>query len=300
MQARAQAKSSLEPELAARLETLTTTLGAMDSAVIAFSGGVDSSLLLRVAVSVTGLRSVAVTTASPTNTEAEIEEACAFAREVGARHLVIPVDELDTPGYAENPPDRCFLCKQTLYPECFRVAAAEGLAWVCDGVNTDDLGDYRPGLRAAAEMGVRHPLVEAGLSKADIRTLSAWYGLGTAEKPASPCLSSRFPYGTRITHEGLALVARAEAAVRSLGFEDLRVRYYGDTARVEIAAADHARLADATVARAIEAGVRAAGFARVEIAAEPLRSGSLNDVLRKTPTISRREGLVRSRDPAGE
>jgi uncharacterized protein len=261
---------------------------------------VDSSLLIRVAASVPGLRYVAVTTASPTNTAAEIEEARAFARELGARHAVVPVDELDTPGYAENPPERCFLCKQTLYPICFGIAAEEGLAWVADGVNTDDLGDYRPGLRAAAEMGVRHPLVEAGLSKRDIRALSSWYGLRTADKPASPCLSSRFPYGTRITHERLAQVERAEAAVRDLGLSELRVRYYGETARVEIGAGEHARLGDAGLRHAIDAAVRRAGFAHVDIATEPLRSGSLNDVLQRTSSITRREDAAPSRDRPDE
>jgi uncharacterized protein len=142
-------------------------------------------------------------------------------------------------------------------------------------------------------MGVRHPLVDAGLSKADVRALSAAYGLATAEKPASPCLSSRFPYGTAITHERLDRVARAEAAVRALGVRELRVRFHGEIARVEIGASEHGRLTDTSLRQAIQAGVRAAGFDRVEIADEPLRSGSLNDVL-KTPALSDREAAARS------
>ncbi|MBI5504819.1 MAG: ATP-dependent sacrificial sulfur transferase LarE [Deltaproteobacteria bacterium] len=256
------------------------TLASLGSVVVAFSGGVDSTLLLRAAASTSGLRVLALTTASPTNTADEVEEARRLADQIGVEHVVRSTDELDTPGYADNPAHRCYLCKQTLYPLCVDLARERGFAAVADGVNTDDLGDYRPGLRAAAEFGVRHPLVEANLDKNDVRALSRRFGLPTADRPASPCLSSRFPYGTRISHAALARVAAAEAALRRLGFVELRVRYYQAKARVEVAAVELPRLDDPAVRSRAQQEILDAGFGEVEFAREPLRSGSLNDALR--------------------
>jgi uncharacterized protein len=273
----------MESDDTARLSTrraeLQTVLGSLGSVVIAYSGGVDSSLLLRVAADTDGLRFIAVTTHSPTTPRHETDEARALASSLGAHHIVREVDELETPGYAANPANRCYLCKQTLYPVCFEIAHAHGLARVVDGVNHDDLSDYRPGLVAAAELGVRHPLADVGLTKADVRSLSSLYGLPTADKPASPCLSSRFPYGTRITHEGLEQVAAAEAVLRRLGFRELRVRYLGTTARVEVASSEQARLADPVLRANVVDELERLGFSTVEISTTPLRSGSLNDVL---------------------
>ena len=269
-----------------RLMRLKSILRDMQRVVVAYSGGVDSTFLLRVVTDIDGLEHVAVTTDSPTNTDEEIEEAKRLARTFGARHEVIAVNELETPGYAENPANRCYLCKQTPYPLCFERARAHGIDTVIDGVNTDDLGDYRPGLIAAGELGVRHPLVEAELDKTAVRELSAGYGLPTADRPASPCLSSRFPYGTRITRERLSRVAAAERGLHRLGFRELRVRHLESGARVEISADELPRLsANSDLRNRIARAVQQAGFSEVEISEHPLRSGSLNDAIlsRKDP-----------------
>jgi len=270
---------SLSPVLDAKLAHLKSILSDMGSMVVAFSGGVDSTFALRVATDLPGLQVLAVTTDSPTNTDEEITEARSLAREFGAAHHVESVNELDTPGYAQNPINRCYLCKQTLYPLCQRIAVESGFAWVVDGVNTDDLGDYRPGLKAAEELGIRHPLVEAGLDKREIRELSAYYGLRTADRPASPCLSSRFPYGTRIDTQRLGQVAAAEAFMRELGFIELRVRHLGAEARVEVADKELARLDDVGLRQRIVERLSTLGFSQIDISATPLRSGSLNDVI---------------------
>jgi uncharacterized protein len=267
------------PELRAKHERLAEILASLDRAMVAFSGGVDSSFLLRVAHQVLGPRVVALTTVSPTNPEDDTATAIALARALGVEHLVIEADELQIPSYAANPVNRCYFCKNALYEICAAHAAPRGIATIVDGVNADDLGDYRPGLRAADEHRTRHPLVEAEMTKADVRALSRALGLPTWDKPASPCLSSRFPYGTAITHERLQMVARAEATLRELGFREVRVRYHGDVARIEVPAGELSRFADPEVRRAATAGVRAAGFRYVTLDLEGFRSGSLNDAV---------------------
>jgi uncharacterized protein len=256
-----------------RLERLLADCG---SALLAFSGGVDSALALRVAADVLGERLTALTSVSPTNPEEDTASAIALTGALGVRHLVVPSNELDIPGYAANPVDRCFLCKDRLYEICTAEARARDIAVVLDGVNLDDLADYRPGLRAATAFGVRHPLVEAELTKAEVRALSRALGLATWDRPASPCLSSRFPYGTAITLDGIRQVAAAEDALRRLGFRTLRVRFLGDHARVEIDRDELVRLRDPALYDAAIAAVRAAGFAEVTIDPAGYRSGNLN------------------------
>ncbi|HXJ36316.1 MAG TPA: ATP-dependent sacrificial sulfur transferase LarE [Candidatus Eisenbacteria bacterium] len=266
---------SAEPKVA-RLREL---LGELDTALVAFSGGVDSSFLLRVAAEVLGPRCVALTTVSATTPEGDLDDARRLAGELGVEHVVRETDELAIPGYAENPVDRCYFCKDNLFAICRDEAERRGLDAILDGANLDDLGDHRPGLLAAAEQAVRHPLVEAGLTKADIRAASRELGLASWDRPASPCLSSRFPYGTRITHDGLARVAGAERVLRALGFHELRVRAHDAVARIEVPPDAMARLIDPVVRDAVTAELRRLGFAYVTLDLVGFRSGSLNEVL---------------------
>ncbi|MCC6763704.1 MAG: ATP-dependent sacrificial sulfur transferase LarE [Deltaproteobacteria bacterium] len=265
-----------EDALAAKLAALRAGLNELGATLLAFSGGVDSSFVLRIAHEVLGGRLTALTSVSPTNPEHDTSHAVALARSLGVRHLLIPSNELEVPGYAANPTNRCYLCKNRLYEICAAEARRLGIASIIDGVNADDLADYRPGLRAADERGVRHPLVDSGIGKEHVRALSRAHGLASWDRPASPCLSSRFPYGTAITPESLRMVATAEDGLRTLGFRTLRVRFHGTLARVEIDAAELPHLADSTLRTALVAVVRAAGFASVEIDPQGFRSGSLN------------------------
>jgi uncharacterized protein len=263
-----------------KLDALRSALRDFGSAAVAFSAGVDSTFLLRVAHEVLGDRVMAVTARSRSFPAREIDEAAAFCRAEGVRHVILDSEELDVPGFAENPPDRCYHCKKALFGKMLEFARENGLAAVLEGSNLDDDGDYRPGRRAIRELGVRSPLHEAGLTKAEIRALSRKMGLQTADKPSFACLASRFPYGERITAEGLDRVGRAEDWLRG-AFPDigqLRVRCHGGTvARIEVAPADISRLA----ARAADIAVafHAIGFTYVSLDLQGYRTGSLNEAL---------------------
>lgn len=263
----------------AKLERLRAQLRETGSAAVAFSSGVDSTFLLHVAHEELGDRVVAVTVRSHTFPKRELDEAVAFCRAEGVRHEIIDSDELAVPGFAENPPDRCYHCKKAIFGKIIALAQANGLAAVLEGSNVDDDGDYRPGRRAIVELGARSPLHDAGLTKAEIRELSKEMGLPTADKPSFACLASRFPYGERITAAGLERVERAEQWLSGagLGLSQLRVRSHGDVARIEVSPADIPRLA----ARAdeIAAAFKSFGFAYVALDLQGYRTGSLNEVL---------------------
>jgi pyridinium-3,5-biscarboxylic acid mononucleotide sulfurtransferase len=269
---------SISPATAARRRQVEELLRDCGSVLVALSGGVDSVLVTAVAQRVLGGRAVAATAVSPSLAAAERAEAEAMAAAVGVRHLLVETDEVDNPAYAANTTDRCFFCKDTAYGVFTRLAAEQGLAAVVDGTNADDQGDHRPGRRAAREHGVRSPLAEAGLGKAEVREWARELGLEVWDKPASACLSSRIPYGSPVTPEKLRQIEAAEEALRRLGFRQCRVRHHGSVARLEI---EPAELATALAERqAVAEAVKAAGFAYVALDLEGFRSGSLNEVIR--------------------
>jgi uncharacterized protein len=260
--------------MTARVRQLEELIEPLGTAIVAFSGGVDSSLVAALAARALGERALAVTAVSPALASGELDGARGVAAAVGIAHRTITTEELARPEYRRNDRFRCYHCKTELYDRLAVVAAAEGYAAVLSGANADDAGDWRPGLRAAAEHGVRHPLLEQGVGKDEVRAIARELGVPSAEKPASPCLASRLPYGTPVTPRALARVDRAERAIRALGFPVLRVRHLGPLGRVELAAADLQRaLADPAP---VIAAVRGAGYRRAEISEQPFRSGSLN------------------------
>jgi uncharacterized protein len=261
---------------------VTTLAGLQDrvaplgSAIVAFSGGVDSSVVAAVAQRALGPRALAVTAVSPAVAAGELDGARRVAAHIGIAHETIATDELGREGYRRNGRDRCYFCKTELYDALGAIAVERGYGALLSGANADDAGDWRPGLRAAAEHGVRHPLLEAGASKRDVRALARELELPSADKPATPCLASRIPYGTAVDPEALAQIDRAERAVRALGFGVLRVRHHGILGRLEIDAPDLARaLAEE---ERITAAIRAAGYAHAVIDREPFRSGRLNAI----------------------
>jgi uncharacterized protein len=269
-----------DPDLTAWRDSLVANLGASGRVAVAFSGGVDSAVVARAAFEALGDRAVAVTAVSDSLAEGEREGAEALAREIGIRHLVIETREFEDPNYLRNAPDRCYFCKSELYGRLATMRDELGVDVVVSGANRDDTAEWRPGLQAAAENGVRHPLQECGLGKTEVRFMARAWGLPTWDKPASPCLSSRVAYGEAVTPERVKMIDEAERWLRARGLPIVRVRYHnGDVARVEVPSEELPRLASAEFREAMVRAFRDLGFKFVTLDLEGFRSGSLNALL---------------------
>ena len=266
---------SLIPGARIKCTRVLDRIRSLESVLVAYSGGVDSALLLALAKEALGERAVAFTALSPAVAADELEGARSLARLLGVVHIEKRSGELEDPRYAANPQNRCYFCKTELYALAEAEARTRGFSYVLSGTNADELSDYRPGLQAAAEHAVVQPLAEAGLTKDEIRALSRDRGLPTWDKPQQPCLSSRIPYGTPVTADRLDQLARSEMALRALGLREFRVRYHGDIARIEVADSELAKLLEVRVSAA--KALRAAGFKFVSLDLEPFRTGRLNE-----------------------
>lgn len=264
----------------AKYQQLEAILQKAQRALIAFSAGVDSTFLLKVTHDTLGPGAVALTASSASVPPGELESAKAFVAQLGCRHIVLDSHELENPSYAQNPVNRCFFCKDELYRICRAEADKIGIETIFDGTNLDDLKDHRPGLKAAEQWHVQHPLVAAEMTKADIRRYSHALNLPTWDKPSSPCLSSRFPYGTQINLARLKQVGACEVFLKEMGFHEFRVRYHGNLARIEVAPSEMDRIFEKDLRAAVVAHFKTAGFQQITVDLEGFRSGSLNEGLR--------------------
>ncbi|MCX5801731.1 MAG: ATP-dependent sacrificial sulfur transferase LarE [Candidatus Eisenbacteria bacterium] len=271
----------MEAQLAGKLENLESLIERLGSVLVAFSGGVDSSLLLKVAVNVLGGNVLAVIADSPTYPPSELAEALDLARQIGANCLVAKTEELSDPRFSSNPPERCYHCKVELFGKLKAIARERNIKWVADGSNCDDLLDFRPGSRAAREHGIVSPLREAGLTKSEVRELARTVGLPNWSKPPQACLASRFPYGTEITRPELERVAAAEQSLKRQGFSQVRVRTHGDVARIEVLPDELDNLLSHEVRDLVVNDLRKLGFLFVTIDLEGYRTGSMNEPIRK-------------------
>ncbi|MDM7998417.1 MAG: ATP-dependent sacrificial sulfur transferase LarE [Dehalococcoidia bacterium] len=260
-----------------KLSKMKEWLSGLDGVLVAFSGGADSTLLLKVCCDVLGDRVLAVTADSPVHPQGETDGAVRLAELLGVRHLVVKTAELRNPRFVANPPDRCYHCKKELFRRLKEIAAEKGISAVVEGSNVDDLRDYRPGARAAEESGVQRPLQEAGLTKAEIRSISRDLGLPTWDKPSLACLASRIPYGTPITTDVLASIDAAEAFIRGLGVSRVRVRHHGQIARIEVDPKDIETLTSETNRQRVINHLKGLGFVHVAVDLAGYRPGSLNE-----------------------